>query len=119
MVMDLNNSRLTVVQNQANYGLYAWKLPDGKLFKDEYGNILNIPSIKYDFEKMAQLRNAADYYGQPEGEPVWLGGVGRATEEEYEEDMQRIKEGLIPLGDTEAWRDAARAQRQLDNRYQD
>lgn len=110
--MNSSNNRLTVVENQANYGLYVWKLPDGSIFKDDYGNILNIPSIKYDFNKMAELRRAAESCGQPDGEAYFLAGVGRVTEEEYQEDLDRINNGLLPLGDTEAWRDAARARRQ-------
>lgn len=110
--MDFNNSKLSVVENKADYGLYAWKLPDGKLFKDDYGNILNIVSRKYDFGKMAELRRAAESCGRGDGEPVFLAGVGRVTEEEYQEDLDRISNGLLPLGDTEAWRDAARARRQ-------
>ena len=110
--MEMQNSKLTVVQSKADYGLYAWRLPNGKLFKDEDGNILNIPSTRYDFSKMATITKAAEYFGQPEGEPVFLAGVGRVTEEEYQEDLARIQQGLLPLGDTEAWIDAARARRQ-------
>ena len=78
------------------WGLYFWKLPDGHLFRDEEGNMLNIPSVKGDLGQMAKLRAAAAHYGQPEGEPWFYAGVGRATDEEYEEQKARLREGLIP-----------------------
>jgi hypothetical protein len=117
--METSKNGLSVVRSNAKYGLYVWQLPNGELFKDENNNILNIPSMEYDFNKMYIIQQAADYYGQPEGRAVFMPGVGRVTEEEYQEDLQRMNAGLLPLGDTEAWRDAARSRRQLDNRYQD
>ena len=105
---------MSIVQDKSPYGLYVWKLPDGSIFKDEDGNILNIPSIQHDIEKMKNIKEAAAYYGQPEGEPMWVPGVGRVTEEEYQSDLYRMSEGLTPLGDTGAWRDAARATRAID-----
>lgn len=110
--MDMQNSKLTVVENKADYGLYAWRMPNGKLFMDENGNVLNIPSTRYDFNKMSIISRTAAAYGQEEGEPVFLAGVGRVTEEEYQEDLDRINNGLLPLGDLGAWQDAARARRQ-------
>ena len=112
MVMDLSKSKLSVVENKADYGLYVWRLPNGKLFMDDSGNVLNIPSTRYDFNKMAIITRTAAEYGQPDGEPYFMAGVGRATEEEYQEDLDRINNGLLPLGDLGAWQDAARARQQ-------
>lgn len=78
------------------WGLYFWRLPDGHLFKDEEGRMLNIPSVKNDLGQMTKLRQAAAHYGQPDGEPWFYAGVNRATDEEYEEQVDRLKEGLIP-----------------------
>lgn len=78
------------------WGLYFWRLPDGHLFKDEEGRMLNIPSIKGDISKMAKIRQAAAHYGQPDGEPWFYAGVNRATDEEYDEQVDRLKQGLIP-----------------------
>jgi hypothetical protein len=61
--------------------------------------------MKYDVIKMNKLAEAAAYYGRPEGEAVFLGGVGRATEAEYQQDVQRMAEGLTPYGDTENWKE--------------
>ena len=78
------------------WGLYFWRLPSGHLFKDEEGRLLNIPSIKDDLGQMAKLRQAAAHYGQPDGEPWFYAGVNRATDEEYQEQLDRLEEGLIP-----------------------
>ena len=78
------------------WGLYFWRLPDGHLFKNENGDLLNIPSIEGDIGQMAKIRQAAAHYGQPEGEPWFYAGVNRATDEEYEEQLDRLDQGLIP-----------------------
>lgn len=78
------------------WGLYFWQLPDGHLLKDGEGRMLNIPSVKGDIGQMAKLRQAAAHYGYPEGQPWFYAGVNRATDEEYEEQVDRLKEGLIP-----------------------
>lgn len=78
------------------WGLYFWRLPNGHLFKDDEGRMLNIPSVKDDLGQMAKLRQAAAHFGQPDGEPWFYAGVNRATDEEYDEQMDRLKEGLLP-----------------------
>lgn len=105
---------LHIVEDKSNYGIYVWLLPDGSVFKDDDNNVLNIPSMRGDIEKMSEIRKAASYWGQPEGQPVFIAGIGRVTEEEYQEDQHRMSEGLLPYGDVGAWRDAGRASRSLD-----
>jgi len=114
--MTLKNVRLSVVKDQSPYGIYVWKLPNGDIFKDDDGNVLNIPSTKDDLEKIKTLKEAAAHYGQPDGEELWVPGVGRVTEEEYQQDLYRMSEGYTPYGDTGAWQDAGRARRSLDQR---
>lgn len=100
----LGKSKVTVVNTGDaqrkhfgfEWGLYFWRLPDGHLLKDEDGRMLNIPSVKNDIGQIAKLRQAAAHYGYPEGEPWFYAGVNRATDEEYEEQMDRLNEGLIP-----------------------
>ena len=78
------------------WGLYFWKKPDGHLFTDGDGRPLNIPSVEGDIGQMAKIREAAAAYGEPEGQPWFFAGGNRATDEEYEEQLQRLDEGLIP-----------------------
>ena len=109
----MKNMKITKVTDNSPYGLYVWLLPDGNIFKDDESNILNIPSLRGDIEKMAEIKKVAAAYGQPEGKAVFIPGVGRLTDEEYEQEVERRDSGLITYGDTGAWRDAARARRLL------
>jgi hypothetical protein len=78
------------------WGLYFWRLPDGHLLKDGEGRMLNIPSVKNDIGQIAKLKQAAAHYGYSEGEPWFYAGINRATDEEYQEQLDRLDEGLIP-----------------------
>ena len=101
--------RVQRVENDADYGLYLWKKPDGKFFKDDDGNYLNVQSLRGDISKMTLISQAAAYYGQPEGNPYFLAGGARATDEEYSEQVDRLKQGYIPsLNDVGAIMDAKR-----------
>lgn len=78
------------------WGLYFWRLPSGRLFKDNEGRLLNIPSVKGDIGQMSKIRQAATAYGQPEGEAWFYAGANRSTDEEYAEQLDRLNQGLIP-----------------------
>lgn len=106
---------LEIVEDKSNHGIYVWLLPEDRgIFKDNDDNVLNIPAMRGDITKMAQIREAARHYGEPDGQPVFIAGIGRVTEEEYQEDKYRMENGLLSYGDTGAWRDAARTRRSLD-----
>lgn len=100
-------SKATVIPKMYDWGIYFWQLPDGHLFKDTDGNMLNIPATRGDIAKMFELKQAAAYYGQPEGKPYFVPGVRRATDEEHSEQVDRMKQGLLPnLNDLGAVYDA-------------
>lgn len=92
----IGNSKATMIDKGYNWGIYVWKKSNGKWFTDGQGNILNIPAMKGDLSKLAELKQAAAYYGEPEGEPVFFAGLNRVSDEEYSEQKQRMAEGLIP-----------------------
>lgn len=92
----IGKSKVTFIDKGYDWGVYVWKKSNGKWFTDGHGSILNIPSMKGDLEKLAELKKAAAYYGEPDGEPVFFAGLSRATEEEYQEQKDRMAEGLIP-----------------------
>jgi hypothetical protein len=103
----IGKSKATFIPKGYDWGLYFWRLPDGHLFHDGQGNLLNIPSMKNDLSKISELRRAAAHHGQPDGEPWFYAGIKRATDEEYSEQVDRMKSGLIPnLNDLGAIRDA-------------
>ncbi|NDB84199.1 MAG: hypothetical protein EB127_16005 [Alphaproteobacteria bacterium] len=109
----MKKPKLSVVKDNSKYGIYVWRLPDGSIFADQDRNVLNIPSEKGDLTKISEIRKAAAHYGQPDGDAVFIPGVGRVSEEEYQQDLERMESGLLTYGDTGAWRDAARARRTL------
>lgn len=89
-------SKATVIPKMYDWGLYLWKKSDGHLFHDGQGNLLNIPSQKNDISKLAELRKVAAYHGEGDGVPYFVPGLHRASEEEYSEQVDRMKQGLIP-----------------------
>ena len=107
----LKKPKVTLVEENPGWGLYAWRKKDGKFFMDDDNNLLNIPSRQYDLEKMAKITEAAAYYGEPEGNPVFIPGVQRTTDEEYDIQRERMKAGLLPtMNDFNAVTDAKKAQ---------
>jgi hypothetical protein len=86
--------KITPVE-EVNYGTYLWSLPDGKLITDEEGNFMCIYAIKGDVKKITELRNFAKSYGVEEGEPVWFSGHRPVSQEEYENQKQRMDWGLV------------------------
>jgi hypothetical protein len=112
----VGKSKATWIPKGYDWGLYFWRLPNGHLFHDGQGNLLNIPSMKNDISKIAELRKAAAHYGQPDGEPWFYAGIKRATDEEHSEQVQRLKEGYIPnLNDLGAVHAAQQGIRQHGN----
>jgi hypothetical protein len=92
----LGKSKATVIPKAYDWGLYFWRLPDGHLFHDGEGNMLNIPSMRNDLLKMSEIRSAAAHFGQPDGDPWFYAGIKRATDEEHSVQMERMSSGLIP-----------------------
>ena len=92
----IGKSKATIIDKGYDWGIYVWKKSNGKWFTDGNGNILNIPAMKGDISKLSELRSAAAHYGEPDGEPVFFSGLSRVSDEEYSEQVNRMKEGLIP-----------------------
>jgi hypothetical protein len=104
----VGNVRRQVIEKKYNWGLYVYKKSNGKWFTDEDGNVLNIESTRGDIAQISKLKDAAKYYGDDgEGEAVFVPGLTRVSEEEYSEQLDRMKQGLIPsLNDLGAWKAA-------------
>lgn len=91
----MKNFRMRKV-DESSFGVYVWKLPTGEVLGNEDGDILNIPSQQYDLSKIKKLRDAATSYGYPDGEAVFMSGRRRVTDEEEQEQIERMKEGKTP-----------------------
>ena len=101
----VSNVRRKVIDKHYDWGLYVYKKSSGKWFTDGEGNILNIESMRGDISKIAELKNAAKHFGDAgDGEAVFVAGLTRITDEEHSEQMDRLKQGLIPsMNDLGAW----------------
>lgn len=96
----MNNSKLRVI-DESEYGLYVWKMPDGKWIGDDEGNYLCIASKKGDRTKMEALKKVAHDHLRnmgiiPQGGAAFLSGRRMVTDEEYEEQQMRARMGLVP-----------------------
>lgn len=104
----VGNVRRKVIEKNYAWGLYVYKKSNGKWFTDGEGSVLNIPAMRGDLSKIAELKKAAMYYGdEGDGECIFVPGLNRVTEEQYSEMVDRMKQGLIPnLNDMGAVYDA-------------
>lgn len=101
----VRNVRRQVIEKKYNWGLYVYKKSNGSWFTDGEGNVLNIESMRNDLSKIAELKQAAKYYGdEGDGEAVFVPGLTRITDEEHSVQKDRMKQGLIPsMNDLGAW----------------
>lgn len=101
----VGNVRRKVIDKQYDWGLYVYRKANGKWFTDGTGSVLNIESMKGDINQITKLKQAAMHHGDPgDGEAVFVPGLTRVSEEEYSEQMDRFKQGLIPsMNDLGAW----------------
>lgn len=104
----VSNVRRRVIETDVEWGLYVYKKVDGTYFTDGEGGVLNIPSMKGDISKIAELFSAARYNGDPgDGEAKFVPGLTRVSDETHSEQVDRMKQGYIPsLNDIGAWQDA-------------
>jgi hypothetical protein len=104
----VGNVRRQVIDKHYDWGLYVYKKANGRWFTDGEGSVLNIPSMKGDLSQIAKLKAAAMGNGDPgDGQAVFVPGLTRISEEEHSEQMDRLKQGLIPsMNDLGAWKAA-------------
>lgn len=104
----VGNVRRQVIETDVEWGLYVYKKADGKYFTDGEGSVLNIPSMKGDLSKIAELYSAAKYYGDSgDGEVKFVPGLTRVSDETHSEQVDRMAQGYIPsMTDYGAWEDA-------------
>ena len=86
--------KITPVE-EVNYGTYLWEMPDGKLVTDDEGNYMCIYAIKGDVTKIKALKDFAKHYGIEEGQPIWFSGHRPVSQEEYDNQKQRMEWGLV------------------------
>lgn len=93
--MSLKTVNKEVIE-EVPYGLYVWVCPDEWVVQDDDGNVMNVFAMKGDLKAIDALRQAAAYYGFPEGRAVFWSGRRRIDDEELEHQVQRQRWGLEP-----------------------
>lgn len=105
----IGESKITVLDKQYEWGIYVWIKANGKPFTDGHGNVLNIPSHRGDAFQIHKLTQEATYLGQGDGRAEFYPGMARISDDEYSEQIDRMKQGLIPnlndLGAVQAAKD--------------
>lgn len=96
----MKNVRRQIVA-ETDMGLYVWVTDDGKLIVDEEGRQLSIPAKRGSMKAINLLRDYAygflgDMGMEKNGRAVFLPGHRQITDDEYEEQVQRQKWGLVP-----------------------
>lgn len=106
--MQKGKTRVTVVQEDADYGLWVWQCSNGRYFSDGNANFMNIKGSRFDLHAMAKLRDAAKAFGvDVGGKPVFLPRTRQVSDMEYSEQKDRMAQGYIPSEtDIGAWVDA-------------
>lgn len=85
-----------IEENFSNFGTYVWHKPNGKAFTDGEGNALSIEAMKGDLSRVQELQDAARYWGQPDGQAKFYPNMRKISEEEHTEQVDRMKQGLLP-----------------------
>ena len=105
----IGESKVTVLDKNYTWGIYFRKKANGKPFTDGNGSVLNIPAHKGDMIQIEKLKREATALGHGDGSYEFIPGAGRVSEEEYSEQLDRMKQGLIPnlndLGAVQAAKD--------------
>ena len=91
----MKNIKSSVVE-ETRLGVYVWEMPDGRWVGDDNGNYLSISSFKNDQKRIDALTQSVKSYGINEGKAKFLSGQRKITDEEYEEQKQRLEWGLTP-----------------------
>lgn len=98
--------------NESPLGVYVWRCADGEYLGDSEGRLLSVNSVVGDREKIEAIRKVAANLGYGEGEAVFWSGNRKVTDEEFEEQVDRQKSGLVPDPyDIAAMEDQIRASR--------
>lgn len=95
--MPLLTPKRTIDDPDMKWGICVWQLSDGTYVQDEDGNYLSAgPAELYDRRVMKNMYAAARSLGLKEGKPFWLPGFRKISQSEWEDQMERLQDGLIP-----------------------
>jgi hypothetical protein len=81
------------------HGVCLWRMPDGSCLGDDEGRYLSVEGQLNDPVSEAKMRDAAIHYlGSEalEGRAVWMSGSRKISDNEYDDQTERLLDGHIP-----------------------
>lgn len=87
---------MEVSDKELAFGVCVWQMPDGSILRDEEGREFSAQARSFDPAMENKMREAVKALGITEGRPMWLPGFRKITNSEWEDQMERLQEGLIP-----------------------
>lgn len=95
--MAIKNARKSVVKDPGDqFGVYLWQMPNGAYVSDSDRNFLAVRAEYGSIIQQAKLRAAAKTHGINEGQPVFFPGHYPVSDAEYDEQVGRAADGLVP-----------------------
>jgi hypothetical protein len=93
----LGKAKVQIISEDfSDFGTYIWVKSNGKPFTDGNGNVLSIESYRNDKDRIDKLIDAAKYYGEADGQAVFYPNTRQISDETHSEQIDRMKQGLIP-----------------------
>lgn len=84
-------------REHVQWGLVLWQLPDGTYLKDDQGRELSAgPCVIGNHKAEINMRHAVRSMGVKGGKPFWLPGFRKVSDNEWDDQMERLMDGKIP-----------------------
>jgi hypothetical protein len=96
--MELKRTNRQVI-NEVPWGVYVWQIEENgekKILADDGNFMLVRCNGENHWECKQAIAAAAKHYGYPEGKAIFWSGVRPINDEEYEEQLERARQGLVP-----------------------
>ena len=94
--MDINKTKVKMLDEESTLGIYVWEMPDGRWIGDDDGNFLSITSKKGNRSNLDALAREVRSFGIHQGGPKFLSARRKIDDEEFQYQKQRLDWGLIP-----------------------
>ena len=81
---------------ETSMGVCLWDMGNKQFLSDGNG-FLSLEGVVGDIRVEEKMRKAAHYWlGEAKGKPHWITGARKVSDDEYYEQLDRLKAGMIP-----------------------
>lgn len=89
--------RRTIDDTETKWGLCLWRLPNGRYIEDGEGRYLTAGPCEIGNPITEHnMTRAAISLGVTEGSPFWLPGFRKISDNEHDDQMERLLDGKVP-----------------------